>query len=71
MTEPMGEYIDFDPDVAYTIDPKETWIRLACCDCGLVHDIILEIVGDKIRFTLGTNEEATEKAKKELKGRVA
>lgn len=69
-SEPMNEYIDFQPDTAYTIDPKETWIRLACCDCGLVHDIIIEVLPDKkVCFTLEVNEEATKKAKKELEKR--
>lgn len=66
----LDEYMDFQPDTAYTIDPKETWIRLACCDCGLVHDIIIEVLPKgKISFTLEVNEEATKKAKAELKKR--
>jgi len=65
----LSDYIDFDPNKSYLIDPKETWLRLACCDCGLVHDIVFEIIGDKLRFTLETNEDATAEARKELKSR--
>jgi len=72
MKEPMAEFIDFDPDQAYTIDPTQTWIQIACCDCGLVHDIIIHVLPDKkISFTLDVNIEATEKARKELDARKA
>ncbi len=31
----------------FEIDPKEETIRFACCDCGLVHDMGVAIVGKK------------------------
>lgn len=64
----MEDYIDFEEDKAYEIDPKEAFIRLACCHCGLVHDIFLEVRDlDTLRFTLQVNEEETEKARKSFK----
>ena len=45
----------------FEIDPKTTMIRLACCDCGLVHDINITVIaeGEKVdvafkRFNRGT-----------------
>ena len=44
----------------FEVNPKEETIRFACCDCGLVHDMGLAIVGKKKvqiafrRFNRGT-----------------
>jgi len=55
--------IEFEDGKAYVIDPDETFIRMACCDCGLVHDITIVILPDckQIAFTLRRNEDETEK----------
>lgn len=41
------------------VAPKTTFIwQLACCDCGLVHDILVEAKGSVV-FTINKNNRAT------------
>ncbi len=42
-----GRYPKFSDYEGFEIDPKEETIRFACCDCGLVHDMGVAIVGRK------------------------
>jgi hypothetical protein len=39
-------------------------LHLACCDCGLVHEISLKIVKGKLYFMLKRNERETKKMRK-------
>ena len=43
----MARYPKLKNYEGFDIDPKETIIRFACCDCGLVHDMRVEIVSKK------------------------
>jgi hypothetical protein len=36
-------------------------MRLACCDCNLVHDIVATKVGDRIVLTILRNDSETER----------
>jgi hypothetical protein len=55
-----NEPIEFEDGKAYVIDPSDTFIQLICCDCGLVHDISLEILEDgRLAFKLERNDEKT------------
>lgn len=58
------EYIRFEEDKEYQFDPKKTFLRLACCDCDLVHDIGFRIDGDKISINLKANNDETKKLRK-------
>lgn len=42
---------------------NESW-HLACCDCGLVHDVKIEAVGDKFRMTVRQNKSRTQRLRK-------
>jgi len=61
------DYIDFTPDEEYEVPISKNGapsIRLACCDCSLVHDIYLKvkgIFGRRIIFSLEQNPEETER----------
>ncbi len=56
----MTRYTKFSDYDGFEIDPKKETIRFACCDCGLVHDMGVAIVGKKKvqiafrRFNRGT-----------------
>ena len=59
-----GTTVKLDDDQWYEFDPTTYILRLACCDCGLVHNVEIEPLIDfnlkeklRIRFTI--NEEAT------------
>lgn len=38
-----------------------------CCDCGLVHDYVYEIKGNKLYFKVNRNNQETNKVRKEDK----
>ena len=59
----IDDYIEFDEEKSYIVDPDESWLRLACCSCNLVHDIFLEIVEDKILVRMKTNQKETDKVR--------
>lgn len=62
-----SEPIVFEDGRPYFMRPNDMLLRIACCDCGLVHDITLTIVGDNlISFKLERNEEETEKIRNEF-----
>ena len=54
-----NDYIDVDPEQWYVIDTTKRWIKLKCCDCGLVHDIYINVLDHKhIAFNIvGEGEE--------------
>lgn len=39
--------------------------HLACCHCGLVHDVKIEAVGDQFRMTVRQNKTRTKRLRKE------
>ncbi len=43
-----SEYGRLDAFEVTRINPKDTILRLACCDCGLVHEIGLAIEGEEV-----------------------
>ena len=49
------------------IEWKEQGLNLACCDCGLVHFIDIEVIDAIVTLQLWRNEEETEK-NRERKG---
>jgi len=54
------EYQKLEDDRMYTFNPKQNHLRLACCDCRLVHDIWIDIKEDgSIGITLEVNKEQT------------
>jgi hypothetical protein len=45
--------------------------RLACCDCGLVHDMEFRANGDAVEFRVRRNERATAARRRHAKRREA
>ena len=41
--------------------------KLACCDCGLVHDILFWIEGDHVRYRIARNNRATGQVRRHMK----
>lgn len=51
-----------------TVQPNTTFIwQLACCDCGLVHDILVEAGKKGVTFTIQRNNRATGQKRRYLK----
>jgi hypothetical protein len=42
-----------------TFQVARPWWRVACCDCGLVHDMKFKVSGHKIFLTVERNNRAT------------
>lgn len=56
----MTQYSKLDDDVGQLIDPKEHTLRFACCDCGLVHDLFIEVQEDgKVALFFRRNNRST------------
>lgn len=47
------------PEENEWIQPVRKDYRLACCDCGLVHNVDFRIFGKKIQFRVRRNNRAT------------
>ena len=63
----MSDPIIFEDGETYLIKPKQVLVRLVCCDCGLVHDVTLNILDDEVlAFRLERNEQETEKIRSEF-----
>lgn len=45
-------------------------LRMACCDCGLVHDIQFGVVQEELYFTSKVNKRQTKKVREERNIRV-
>jgi hypothetical protein len=41
------------------VRPHRTEFRLACCDCGLIHDMKFRVWSGKIMFAMRRNARAT------------
>jgi nitroimidazol reductase NimA-like FMN-containing flavoprotein (pyridoxamine 5'-phosphate oxidase superfamily) len=46
----MSKFHRITDGEAFEVDLKDDCLRLACCDCGLVHDIMLRVRGGKIQL---------------------
>lgn len=56
----MDKYRKLNDYDATTINPEEGTLALACCDCGLVHHIKLEIAPNgKVVMALKSDKRAT------------
>ena len=62
----MDNYITFDPEEIYVININNG-IRMACCDCGLVHSLHFETIeGDEpglVAFSIEVDEEETKRVR--------
>lgn len=43
----MSRYPKLKDYEGFEIDSKDTFIRFACCDCGLVHDMNITVIGKR------------------------
>ena len=41
----MSRYPKMKGDEAFKFDSKDTFVRFACCDCGLIHDMKVAVIG--------------------------
>jgi len=46
------KYVPRQDPFTQVIDPKKTFLAIACCDCGLVHRVDIERVGKKHLISL-------------------
>jgi len=62
----MDKYITFDPDETYVIDIRNG-IKIACCDCALVHILRFEPIGDEglCAFTIEVDAEETKRLREQ------
>lgn len=51
-----GQIISGEP---FVIDPSKEILHVACCECGLVHSIDVEIVKRKVHMTWKLKPRAT------------
>lgn len=61
-----SEYEQLYDNEPFEVKSGENTLRLACCDCSLVHDISVKIpkTGRKIILTINRNNKATAKLRK-------
>ena len=55
-------YADITP--GEWITPRRKGYKLACCDCGLVHEVNFRVRKGKIEFQMFRNERATKQLRK-------
>jgi hypothetical protein len=55
------------PKANQWIQPIRKGYKIACCDCGLVHDIDFRIVRGRIQFRARRNEKSTGQKRRYLK----
>jgi len=48
-----------DSDEDFSINPKEEILKLACCDCGLVHQIEFEVTKKGVVVKMRRDNRAT------------
>ena len=46
----MSRFVHLKDAKTESIDIAKQWLRYACCDCGMVHDIIFDIDGDILSY---------------------
>ncbi len=42
-----------------TVDISKQLLELSCCDCGLTHDILISVKGDKVDLKFNINHKET------------
>lgn len=63
----MSAYKQMIDGEGYCVRSREKW-RFACCDCGLVHDVVLAIgKGGWIGLAVKRNKPATKARRRSLK----
>lgn len=55
----MSKYESVKNDESFVIIPKKEVLVLACCDCGLVHNIRFTVKKEKLHITMDRNNRAT------------
>ena len=61
----MGKYRTWKDGESEDIKTKDSFIRFACCDCGLVHNFKIDVIGkDEIKFTIHRDNRATGQMRK-------
>ena len=65
----MARYIQRYDKEGFSV-PSETLYRMACCDCGLVHDFVfVSQDGKEIGIAARRNNRATAARRRKLKGK--
>jgi hypothetical protein len=59
----MAKYIQIVDGEGFTVPKGEKW-RFACCDCGLVHDVVLVPGRKEIGMAVRRNNRATAQRRK-------
>lgn len=54
----------------YIFDPQETTLKIACCDCGLVHYYAFEIIDNKIKLQVFSDKRATAQLRRHKYGKL-
>lgn len=52
----MGKYDQVVIDEPFTVKTGKNVLDLACCDCGLVHEVDIKIVGKHVQLTFRVNK---------------
>lgn len=61
----MGAYPQLKDGEGLDLRSGELW-KLACCDCGLVHDVVIVAKGKAIGFALRRNKRATAQKRRHM-----
>jgi len=58
-----------EPEANEWVQPIRTGYRMACCDCGLVHEMDFRVAGRKVQFRVRRNERSTAAMRRERRKR--
>lgn len=70
-TSKCKKFITLDEGDSVILEHKTVW-QLSCCDCGLTHDIMVELIGSphKVKVTLVRNKQSTGQIRRWLPKKV-
>lgn len=63
-----SRFKDVEGDELIIIEPGTEMIQLACCDCGLVHNVFIRLSGAKIILQLQRNDRSTGQLRRYKRG---
>ncbi len=49
------------------VQPVRRGYKMACCDCGLVHDMDFRIEGNRVQFRVARNNRSTGQVRRHMK----
>jgi hypothetical protein len=60
-----------EPEPGEWIEPREDGYKMACCDCGLVHNLDFRVEDGRAQFRVFRNNRSTAMVRRHMKAREA